>query len=90
MRLARGWSPDQWMMSRASLIARGLLSPDGLSADGARLLSAVEETTDDLAWQGGLLSVRVDEVVSALAPAAEAVWASGVLPEANPIGVSRP
>lgn len=89
MRLARGWSPDQWMMSRASLIARGLLSPDGLSADGARLLSAVEETTDDLAWQGGLLSVRVDEVVSLLAPAAEMVWASGVLPAANPIGVSR-
>jgi hypothetical protein len=89
MRQARGWSPTQWEMVSASLATRGLLSGDGLTADGAALLARVEESTDSLAWQGGLSSAPVDEVVSALASSVSAVWASGVVPEANPIGVTR-
>lgn len=89
MRQIRGWSPLQWSSARASLVTRGLLSADGLTSAGAALLAAVEESTDSLAWQGGLSSVPVDEVISALAPALSAVWASGVVPAANPIGVKR-
>jgi hypothetical protein len=89
MRQARGWSPPQWSVARASLVTRGLLSADGLTSDGAALLAAVEDSTDSLAWHGGLSSVPVDEVVQTLAPVVSAVWASGVVPEANPIGVKR-
>jgi hypothetical protein len=89
MRQARGWSPAQWEVARTSLATRGLLSPDGLTSDGAALLAAVEKSTDSLAWQGGLSSVPVDEVISTLTPAVSALWASGVVPEANPIGVKR-
>jgi hypothetical protein len=89
MRQTRGWSALQWETARTSLVARGLLSADGLTSDGAALLAAVEESTDSLAWQGGLSSVPVDEVVSALAASVSAVWASDVVPEANPIGVKR-
>ena len=89
MREIRGWSPEEWAEAGASLVARGLLTPDGLTPAGAELLDSVEETTDSLAWQGGLSAVPVDEVVSVLEPAVAAVWASGLLPAANPIGVPR-
>lgn len=89
MRQARGWSADQWAAAHASLVTRRLLSAGGLTSDGAAVLAAVEESTDFLAWQGGLSSVAVDEVVEVLAPSVAALWASGVVPEANPIGVKR-
>jgi helix-turn-helix protein len=89
MREIRGWTVEQWAETNASLVARGLLSPDGLTPGGAALLDSVEEMTDSLAWQGGLSSVPVDDVVSALAPAVAAVWMSGVLPSLNPVGVPR-
>jgi len=89
MRQARGWSPEQWAAGRASVVDRGLLSADGLTEEGAALLVSVEEATDVLAWQGGLSSVPVDEVVSVLAPSVAAVWDSGLMPLANPIGVKR-
>jgi hypothetical protein len=84
MRLARGWSPEQWAAARASLIGRGLLSEAG-----ADLLETVENATDFHAWQGGLSAAPADEVVDLLAPAVAAVWASGLVPEDNPIGLKR-
>lgn len=89
MRQARGWSPEQWAAGRASVVDRGLLSADGLTEEGAALLASVEEATDVLAWQGGLSFLPVDEVVSVLASSVAAVWDSGLMPERNPIGVSR-
>jgi hypothetical protein len=89
MRQARGWSPEQWEAGRASVVDRGLLSADGLTEEGAALLASVEEATDVLAWQGGLSSVPVEEVVSVLAASVAAVWDSGLMPLANPIGVKR-
>lgn len=86
MRLARGWSEEEWAAARESLVARGLLSGDGLTDDGAELLEVVEEMTDDVAWHDESVA---DELVSTLAPAVAAVWASGVLPEENPIGLPR-
>jgi hypothetical protein len=89
MREIRGWTPEEWAEAGTSLVARGLLTPEGLTPAGAELLDAVEETTDSLAWQGGLSAVPVEEVVAVLAPALDAVWASGLLPAPNPVGVPR-
>lgn len=87
MRQARGWSPEQWAAARESLVARELLDDEGLTTTGADVLESVEELTDAAAWQE---SVPVDDVVEVLAPAAAAVWDSGVLPDGNPIGLPRP
>jgi hypothetical protein len=89
IRQVRGWSPEQWAAARASVVERGLLSADGLTEEGASVLTLVEEATDALSWEGGLSSVPVDEVVSVLAPSVAAVWDSGLMPVANPIGVKR-
>jgi hypothetical protein len=89
MREIRGWSAEEWEAARAALVERRLLSSDGLTPAGAALLDSVEEMTDSLAWHGGLSSVSVDEVVSVLAPALAAVWAAGLLPTVNPVGVPR-
>jgi hypothetical protein len=90
MRQVRGWSPEDWTAARDSLVARGLLSPDGLTDAGAALMASIEDLTDALSWQGGLSALPVDEVVEVLAPSVAAVWDSGLMPLANPIGVSRP
>jgi hypothetical protein len=89
MRQVRGWSAEDWAAAHESLVARGLLSEDGLTPAGSRLLASVEEMTDALAWQGGVSTLPVDEVVAVLAPSVAAVWESGVLPMRNPVGVSR-
>jgi hypothetical protein len=89
MRQVRGWSADDWSAARSSVVARGLLSADGLTAEGSATLAAVEDLTDSLSWQGGLSSLPVDDVVAVLAPAVAAVWDSGLLPAVNPIGVRR-
>lgn len=89
MRQARGWSPDQWVATQASLVARELVTVDGLTDAGAELVASVEETTDHLAWHGGLATAPVDEVVEVLAPSVAAVWDAGLVPAANPIGIAR-
>lgn len=88
MRQVRGWSAEDWTAARDALVERGLLSDDGLTDAGRALMTEVEELTDSLSWQGGLSSVPVDDVVEVLAPAVAAVWESGLLPAANPIGVA--
>lgn len=89
MRQVRGWSSEEWTAARSSLVTRGLLSDDGLTDEGRAVMTAVEDLTDSLSWQGGLSAVPVDEVVSVLAPSVAAVWDSGLLPAVNPIGVAR-
>ncbi|MFC4851917.1 SCO6745 family protein [Actinophytocola glycyrrhizae] len=90
LRQVRGWTREQWAAARESLAERELLDADGLTMTGADVLESVEELTDAAAWQDGLAGVPVDDVVEVLAPAAFAVWDSGLLPEGNPIGVPRP
>jgi hypothetical protein len=87
MRGARGWSPAEWAAARKSLVGRGLLGTDA----GAELLASVEAVTDSVAWQGGLAALgdATDAAIEVLAPSVTALWDSGVLPEANPIGVLR-
>lgn len=86
MRGARGWSAAAWDAARSSLIYRGLLSQEGITAAGATAVAAVEDLTDQRAWHEPDL---VAEVVDVLAPAVASVWASGVLPAENPIGLPR-
>ncbi|TDV43667.1 SCO6745 family protein [Actinophytocola oryzae] len=90
MRQVRGWSAQEWSAARESLVERDLLFSDGLTPAGSAVLDSVEDMTDALAWQGGLSSLPVDEVVEVLAPSVAAVWDSGLMPMANPVGVSRP
>lgn len=90
MMRARGWSPERWAAARASLVERDLLDEDGLTLTGADVLESVEELTDAAAWQDGLAALPFDDLVETLAPAAAAVWASGLLPDGNPIGLPRP
>ncbi len=86
MRGARGWSEPAWAAARSSLVYRGLLSEEGLTAAGATAIAAVEDLTDERAWHEPDL---VAEVADVLAPAVASVWASGVLPAENPIGLPR-
>lgn len=92
MRQARGWSEEAWARGRASLTTRGLLADDGPTARGRALLASVEEWTDASAWDSGLAvlgETGVNQVAATLTPAVDAVWRSGMLPEANPIGLPR-
>lgn len=86
MRAARGWSESAWEDTRASLVARGLLSANGLTDAGAAALDSIEALTDERAWCDPAV---IDAVVAALAPSVAALWAADVLPEENPTGLRR-
>lgn len=94
IRTARGWSEQEWTQAADRLRARGLLAgadaaPE-LSAAGRAVLDDVEQRTDRASWDGALTplgTAGVDEVVALLEPSVSAVWASGVLPAVNPIGL---
>jgi hypothetical protein len=87
---ARGWSDDDWDAAEERLRARGLLDERGrLTDSGSAVRAKVEETTDRLAaapWTR-LGERRTVELEQLLAPLAGAVWASGVLPGENPMGL---
>jgi hypothetical protein len=94
IRLARGWTEQDWADATGQLRKRGLLTGDAapaLTARGRALLTDIETRTDDAAWAGGLVALgepAVDEVVSILGTSVAAVSASGVLPAINPTGLS--
>lgn len=93
LRGVRGWTPEDWADAAQRFTERGLLNGEQLTDAGRELLDAVESTTDDLAWTGGLqaLSVNgVDAVIDALQPAVQAVVSSGVIPYPNPMGAPKP
>ncbi|HUK67836.1 MAG TPA: hypothetical protein VLW50_03615 [Streptosporangiaceae bacterium] len=93
IRLARGWTEQDWAGAAGRLRARGLLTGDAeplLTAAGRALLAGIEMRTDDAAWAGGLAALgepAVDEVVATLRTSVDAVLASGVLPADNPTGL---
>jgi hypothetical protein len=93
IRLARGWTEQDWAGAAGRLRARGLLGGGAapkLTVAGRALLADIETRTDDAAWAGGLDALgepAVDEVVSMLRTSVDAVRASGMLPAVNPTGL---
>ncbi|TFV90062.1 hypothetical protein E4P38_05315 [Blastococcus sp. CT_GayMR16] len=51
----RGWSEDEWAAESAALVERGLLSDDGLTAEGQDLRARIEAETDVLSADPWLL-----------------------------------
>jgi len=89
---ARGWEDDEWDAAEQSLMARGWLDGSGrLTADGRRDRRRLELDTDRLAsgpWRH-LGAAGTDELAGILAPWADAIWQSGTLPGANPMGLRQ-
>jgi hypothetical protein len=90
LRLGRGWSEDEWASAGHDLRLLGFLDADGrLTRDGAAARDDVEAVTDAVAaqpWTALDLPAQ-QRAVDLLTPLTQAVWASGVLPVVNPIGV---
>ncbi len=90
----RGLPPEQWDAARARLADRGLVdAASGVATDAGRALKRhVEDATDRAAlrpWE----ALGADDVARldvALAPLATRLWAVGVIPDPNAIGVPRP
>lgn len=91
---ARGWSEQDWVEAAARLRDRGLLTGDApiaLTPVGRACLEEVEAATDNASWVGALAPLGepgVARVVELLGPAARAVWASGMMPATNAMGLT--
>jgi hypothetical protein len=96
IRQARGWPDEDWAAAAGALRDRGLLAPDAtpvLTAAGRAVLETIEERTDERAWTGGLSRLGeqgAEQVIELLRPSVRALVASGMLPTANPAGLSYP
>jgi hypothetical protein len=93
LRENRGWSEHEWATSVDALAARGLVDRSGAAtAVGQEQHAAVEAATDRLAarplahLQGG----EVATVIATLAPIAQRIAATGLVPFPNPMGLPRP
>ncbi|MDX6232641.1 MAG: hypothetical protein QOH68_1632 [Nocardioidaceae bacterium] len=92
-RASRQWTEDAWraaeerLRERRWLDAAGALTPLGLTE-----VDEIEARTDKLAEDGiaALSPAERDELVAAARVLACIVWASGEIPEPNPIGLYRP
>jgi hypothetical protein len=87
---ARGWTDEEWSTTAGALRSRGLLhAEDEISDAGRDLLARVEQTTDDLAWDGwtraGGTVADARRLVRDLHD--PALRCHGVLPAVHPIGV---
>lgn len=86
----RAWSDEAWRSAAGELVARGWLTAEGgLTSEGRRRKDEVEERTDAAAqspWSA-LGAARTAELEALLAPLADAVISSGLIPVINPIGL---
>ena len=86
----RGWTDEQWDQAAARLTARGWLDAHGRPTDAGReRIARIEATTDALAagpWQS--LGEDAHELARLLRPLAAAAFA--VMPDPNPVGLTRP
>ncbi|WBO68287.1 SCO6745 family protein [Streptomyces camelliae] len=92
LRETRKWEQTDWNAAGARLRERGLLAADGsLTPAGAVVRTEVEALTDAAAegpWTA-LGPDRTARLAGLLEPLAHAVEGSGLLPPANPVGVTR-
>lgn len=92
LRLGRGWSEDEWAAAATRVEALGWVLDGALTPDGRSARADVEAVTDTAArrpWLA-LTAAERERVVELLTPVARAVWASGVIPASNPVGVGAP
>jgi hypothetical protein len=89
----RGWSVDEQSAASERLRDRGLLDDSGLTLAGAALRHAVEELTDELAWdpyERAGSQFDMEGVAAALTRIASQVRASETVPFPNPMGLPHP
>ncbi len=87
---SRGWSREEWAESVRFLRQAGLLDAEGEATQRAyRLHEKLEQRTDELAVvpYSALSDDQRDRLLTALAPAADNIAESGVIPFPNPIGL---
>ncbi len=87
----RGWTAEEWTAAAERLTALGLMSDDGLTAEGAELKRHIEAHTDELAmpaWRV-LPDWQITEVESDLRRLAAPVIYSETIPYPNPMGRPR-
>jgi hypothetical protein len=84
----RGWTEADWSEATARLAGAGWLGGDEtLTTEGQRRRDDIESRTDELAF------ASTDDLAPALdriADAARTVWATGVIPAPNPMGLAGP
>ena len=93
MRLARGWSDDDWASAVERLVGRGLLAGETTPTDDGLDLVAEVEAITDVAAAAPLLALGDAGLAAALdllEPLAHAVRAAMPMPDPNPIGVPAP
>ena len=89
---SRDYDDDQWRHYQDRLARRGLLDGDGTLTDAGReLKQRIEDATDALALSAldALDDAEVEELFATLTPIARTVVASGDVPAATPMGLSR-
>ncbi|MCW2707573.1 MAG: hypothetical protein JWM22_1415 [Frankiales bacterium] len=92
LRLGRGWSEEEWASAGAHLERLGWVEDGRLTVDGQRARADVEVVTDAAArkpWSA-LSPEEAERTAELLEPIARSVWASGVVPTTNPVGVGAP
>jgi hypothetical protein len=91
LRTLRGFPEPDWAAARDGLVRRGLLDAAGrLTPAGHDLHAAIEAATDAAAEQpwAALGPDRTARLRELLDPIADAVLATGLIPTANPVGLS--
>ncbi|MFF5184564.1 hypothetical protein ACFY30_12370 [Streptomyces sp. NPDC000345] len=90
-RQTRKWDPAHWQAARAGLRARGWLDEDGrLTKEGAAARQEIEAGTDAAAaapWTA-LGAAGTARLAHLLEPLARTVLDSGIIPAANPVGLT--
>lgn len=88
---ARGWEDGEWDEAEQALVDRGWLDEAGTATvAGRQARQELEVATDQLAaapWRR-LGAERTEELAALLAPLSRSVWESGVIPAANPMGLT--
>ncbi|WP_416981153.1 SCO6745 family protein [Streptomyces sp. T028] len=91
-RQTRQWDLEQWRAAQVRLGARGWLDEDGhLTKEGASAREEIEADTDAAAagpWDA-LGADGTARLAHLLEPLARTVLDSGIIPDANPVGLTR-
>lgn len=89
----RGWSEDEWAAAVQALADRGFVDRDGIAtAVGEEEHARVEAATNRAAARplAVLTRAEVEAAIRALAPVAQRIAATGLVPFPNPMGLPRP